>query len=165
MRGITLGMIVIWLALYTPAAAETIYTWTDKDGTKRFSNEHPPEGVTEYKTETVSSDDPRLRPSNQRRQSYDQMVERAKAESVELETRRKEAEAARQKELNRQAEAERQRSIDKQVKALEQQIAAVKNRGLSTTYSKGMRDAQIKKLQDQIDRLIGETNKKEAPAE
>ncbi len=151
---IAVCFIIVWLMAAAPSGAGTIYTWTDKDGNKRFSNEPPPEGVTEYQVQTMpSSATSAETPGQNRRPEYDRMVEEAKAERRQLEQERKAAEAAKAAERKRQAELERQSRIDAQRKELEREIEAIRNRALSPTFSKGMQEAQIKAIQEQIDQL------------
>ncbi len=142
------GLFLLCMAIASLAAAETIYTWTDAEGTKRFSNSPPPEGVKTFQKQTVRPSDDATQSPGQRRSSFDRMVENATAESNQLEQRRQAAKAAAQQ---REAEMEQKQQDDARRKHLEEQIEAIRKRGLSPTYSKGMRDAQIKKIQQQID--------------
>ena len=156
MREFALGIIITLLISAIPASAETIYTWTDKDGIKRFSNEPPPEGIEAHRIEAVPTPDKVDDRAQKRRSSFDRMVEDAAAESRELEKQRKEAEAARAAELQRQAELERRRQIDAQRRQLEERINAVRKRALSPTYTKGMQEAQIEAIRKQINELSGQ---------
>ena len=168
MRTLTLGFIFVWLVSAVPAQSETIYTWTDRDGTRRFSNQPPPEGVKMYQAETVSPANTADTPAEKRRAGYDRMVERAAAESRHLEQQRKTAEAAKAAEQQRQAEAHRQNHIEAQRKQLEKKIKAIRKRALSPTYTQGMQEAQIEELRQQIKQLSGQpesdpAQKHEAP--
>jgi hypothetical protein len=91
-------MVLIIVALFwLPAflGAETIYTWKDKDGVLRFSNEPPPEHIKEYET-AVSADtgSPGDAQSNQRRSSYDEMVDRVSKDADASREKRKQEAAA-----------------------------------------------------------------------
>lgn len=150
--------------------ADTIYSWKGKDGTLKFSDEPPPEDVTEYQT-TVSdvtggSDQA---PGNERRSSYDIMVQKATRESDQLRKERQERAATQAAEKERVAEEKRKARIAAERKRLEQQIEAIKGRAVSPTYPNGMKQAQINALKKEIEKLGdggGNTgSKKESPDE
>jgi hypothetical protein len=133
------------------AFAGTIYTWTDADGVKRFSNSQPPEDAQNVQTieevETSGQD------AGLQRQEYDRMVEEAGKEA----DRHFEEQAAKQAQREK---AERQNQLEEQNKRVEEEltrlnaeIEGLKNRGLSTTYTTGMRDNQIGLIQEKIDLL------------
>ena len=51
MRRIIITVLIVWFMLLGGTAmADTIYTWTDADGVKRYSNHQPPEGVDNVET-------------------------------------------------------------------------------------------------------------------
>lgn len=143
---------ICWLPLHSNA--ETIYTWTDQDGSLMFSNSPPPEGVMDYQTtesEPTST-------GNQRRTSYDQMVESTVRETNAAEAKREEEEAARTAEKALQAEKQRQASIQVERVRLKQQIETIKNRAVSPTYPNGMKQAQIEAITREIEKLAKQSN-------
>ena len=142
-------MVTIILILSPPAIAETVYEWTDADHTKRFSDRPPPPG-TEY-SEIVTSSRPSE--STDERPGFNKMIEDAREESrrYEFEQQKKREEAQAIKKEKEQAT--RQTRIQDQRRDLERQIKALRNRALSTTFSQGMRDAQIKALENKIKQL------------
>jgi flagellar biosynthesis GTPase FlhF len=133
------------------ALAGTIYTWTDADGVKRYSNAAPPEGAEHVRTieEVQTNQD-----TNDRvRQDYDRMVEEASQEAdrhfeEQAEKKAQAAEAARNRKQEMQAQ-----QVDQEREKLQKEIEALQNRGLSRTFSAGQKEYLIKQLQDQIDQL------------
>lgn len=144
----------LWVVLFLVAAAsvhsETLYKWTDSQGVQRFSNQRPPEDVDVYETiegtrEPSSSD--------AQRPEYRQMLNRVEQENRQSEAQARQIALERANEAQRKARAERKARIDAERQVLEQQIEELKNRGLSPTFSQGMRQAQIEKIEKQIDEL------------
>ena len=90
------------------------------------------------------------------RQAYDQMVEEARRES---EAYLKEKEQADEK-MREAAQAQQDAALAERVQAeqtrIETQMDAIRGRGLSTTYTQGMKDNQLQQLQEKLDRLMGD---------
>jgi hypothetical protein len=149
--------LLIFIALFlipSSTGAETIYTWKDKDGVMKFSNEQPPEDVTDYKTivtpDTAADDSAQ---EGRRRSSFDQMVQHAsEAANISNEQRTK---RALEKAAEQQRIAEDQQEARRQAerKRLESRIEAIKKRAVSRTYSYGMKQAQIEALRKEIEKL------------
>jgi hypothetical protein len=101
-----------------------------------------------YVDETVAAD--------KARQAYDQMVEEAKRES---EAYLKEKEQA-DKEMQEAAQAQQDAVLEERMQAeqarIQAQMDAIRGRGLSSTYTQGMRDNQLQQLQDKLDRLMSD---------
>ena len=149
--------IVLTLAVLLLSAAnvssDAIYSWTDANGVQRFSND-PPENVENY--QRIETNDARPDSTDnvdQRRTSYDQMVEQAVQERQRLKQEERAREEQRIAEEKRLAEERRQAKIKVERKRLMEQIAAIKNRAVSPTYPPGMKQAQIDEIQKQIDAL------------
>jgi uncharacterized protein YlxW (UPF0749 family) len=142
------------LGFAPPVIAETIYTWTDSEGKQHFSDEVPPEAVTNYKEiQTAPDSSGRSDASPERRTSYDFMVEKAKREASQSEQQRRKEAEAREKEEKREAELRRKARIEPERRRLEQAIKGVENRALSPTFSMGMKKAQIEKLRKELEEL------------
>jgi hypothetical protein len=153
MKAIIVLALAMGLLSASNATSDTIYTWTDAKGIQRFSNT-PPQGVENYKqieSQAVRPDSPEA--SDQRRSSYDQMVQHATEEYRQLDQQRRAKEAARIAKEKRLAEKRRQAKIESERRRLLEQIEAIKNRAVSPTYPQGMKQAQIDKIQKQIDAL------------
>ena len=145
------GLSAALMLFVPPAYADTIYIWTDENGVKHYSNSQPPEDVDQVNTiEGIQYDDTS---DKQYREAYDRMVNDAAREADRHfeENAQKEAqriEAERQKEqdaYNQRIAAERARLL--------KEIEELKSRGYGPTFTKGMQDNQIRRIQEQLDQL------------
>ena len=148
---------VILLALLTlnvgRSGAETIYSWTDDQGIRRYSNQAPPENARDVKIlESVESSEGTTTSSAPDRR-FDEFVERVRNESRELERERQASEAARAAEKQRRRQTQQEARIDAERRKLQAEIDAIKARGLSRTFSQGMKDSLIQKVQKRMDLL------------
>lgn len=138
------------------ALAGTIYTWTDADGVKRYSNSQPPEDADNVQTiDEVQYDE---RGADQRRKDFDRMAEEAGEDAdrhFEEQARKKQqtAEVQRQRQ-----QAEKARQVAEEQAKLQKQIEAVQARGLGPNFSAGQRDNLVRQLQKQIDQLENSAN-------
>jgi len=152
MRWIPLiALVACLLFVGNTVPAGTIYTWTDADGVKHYSNEQPPEDNENVETiEEVQYDQAE---ADRNRQEFDRMVEEA-SEEADRHFEQQAREKARQEEERQQRnkEVKKQQAAEQRAR-LEKQIEALRNRGLSPTFTKGMRDNLIRQLQEEIDRL------------
>ena len=149
-----LGLILACFSINL-AVAGTIYTWTDADGVKRYSNAQPPEG-----TENVSTiEEVQGNPDNgdRLRQEYNTMVEEAsQAADRHFEKQAQEKVRTRQADQQRKQE-EASQQIEQQRKKLQQELESIKNRGLGPTFSAGQKDYLIEQIQQKIDQLDNQT--------
>lgn len=153
MKAVIALVLAIGLLSAAIATSDTIYTWTDENGVQRFSN-NPPENIVDYQrieSRDVRPDSPDA--GDKRRSSFDRMVQQAVQDSQRLEQERKAKEAAREAEEKRLAEERRQAEIEAERNRLLKQIEAINSRAVSPTYPMGMKQAQIDKIQKQIDAL------------
>lgn len=149
-------LLVIMALCLSPCliSADTIYSWKDKDGNLKFSNEPPPEGITVYQTtESPPTDSNNQNSNNKRRPSYDKMVEQSIKDANASSAKRKKEALARDAAKKKAMEAERKERMLAERKRIEQQIQAIKNRAVSPTYSNGMKQAQIEELEKKIQKL------------
>ena len=132
-------------------SAGTIYTWTDADGIKRFSNSKPPADAKNVRTiEEVPYDQAG---ADQRRQAFDRMVQEASREA-DLHFKQQAEKKAQQAEARqRQQEAEKAQQIAIEKAKLLKEIEAIQRRAFSPTFTKGMQDNLIREVQEKIDRL------------
>jgi Domain of unknown function (DUF4124) len=146
--------LAIGLLLAANVSSNTIYTWTDKNGVQRFSNDPPPKGVENFQQfETQAMPPDTSGADNKRRPSYDQMVQRASQAARQQELQGKAEAAARAAKEKRLAEKRRQAKIQSERNRLLKQIDAIKNRAVSPTFPMGMKKAQIDKIRKQIAEL------------
>ena len=150
-RTVLFSLTLLLLLAGGSLAADTIYTWTNAQGVRHFSNTRPPDDVE--KVETIEG--VRLTPGDdtQARQAFERMAQEAGEEAdrfyKEQEQQRAQAAEARQQQ---QAAQDSERIAAERAR-LQQEIAALEGRGLSRTFSAGMRENLIQQLQEQIDRL------------
>jgi hypothetical protein len=150
-RTIVSILLVLSFMLVNVALAGTIYTWTDADGVRRYSNAEPPEGVENVKTiDEVQTDQDN---SDRIRQEYDRMVEEA-SQNADRQFEEQAQKKAREAETERNRKQEQHaQQLEQEREKLQQEIESLKNRGLSTTFSAGQKEHLIKQLQDKIDQL------------
>lgn len=147
--------IVGWVALFClfgqTVVAGTIYTWTDADGVKRYSNSQPPEDVENLQSIPEIQYD--QAGDDQNRQTYNRMVEDAsQSADRHFEEQAQQKAQAAQAERTQQMAAQAQRNEEERAK-LQKNIDDLKGRALSTTFSKGQKEYLIKQVQEKIDQL------------
>lgn len=152
------GCFVLFLLFCGIATAGTIYTWTDADGVKQYSNSQPPDDAQNVQAvEEVDAGqeevDAGQKDEDLQRQEFDRMAEEAGKEAdqhfeEQAEKNAKEAEAERQRQLEPQ-----NRRVEEELKALRKEAVDIQNRGLGLTYSAGMKENQLKLVQEKIDLL------------
>lgn len=149
----TIGLLGLFLSFLfvNVGLAGTIYTWTDADGVRRYSNAQPPEGAENV--QTIDEVQSKQHNTEQVRQEYDRMVEEASQEAdrhfeEQAEKQAKAREAARQREQEKHRQ-----QLEQKRQELQQELESIRNRGLSTTFSAGQKEYLMKQVQDQIDRI------------
>ncbi|MCP4746535.1 MAG: DUF4124 domain-containing protein [Desulfobacteraceae bacterium] len=142
------------LFIYSSALSETLYLWVDDAGVKHYTNHPPPEGakLLEKKTQDTPETQQR-RDTSIHRESFEHMADQAQEEFLKLDQERKLKELERQKKLKQLAEKKRQAEIDAQTSIIKKEIKKIENRALSPTFSQGMKDNLIQKLQKELDQL------------
>ena len=147
---LTLLVFALFLMIATGFAG-TIYTWTDADGVRRYSNTEPPEGVDGV--EIIDEIQGDYSDDDSARSEYDRMVEKASQEADEhfAEQEKEKARAAEAEKQRRQAAQEDRIAAERQ--KLQAEIDAIDARGLGPTFSAGQKAAMIKAIQEKIDRL------------
>ena len=145
----------VMLCLAPPVIAGTIYTWIDSEGKQHFSDHPPPDTVADFnETRTAPDSSGQTNLSPERRGSYDQMVEKARKDALQSEQQRRKEAEARAIQEKREAEKQRMARIEPERRRLEQAIEDLQNRALSPTFSMGMKKAQIKKLREELEKLM-----------
>jgi Rad3-related DNA helicase len=151
---------VFWAILFFSIpvlGAETIYTWTDEQGIKRFSDSPPAEATD---VETITAEPARPADEGQRRE-YLQMLEQSAQERRRRDQELQQEAAARDEKEKQKIQDQRKAKRDAERERLQQQIDALNNRALSPYFTQGMRQNQIDAIQKKIDAL--ENAKKDAP--
>ncbi len=150
MKSTIIVFLSLWLCMITGAYADTIYTWTDHDGTQHYSNTPPPEDIKQFKaleSKETSESSPARRPG------YDRMVQQSTTEADRIEQQRRDREKALENERMRADRIRRKAQIESKRRALEQKIEAIQKRAVSPSYPQGMKAAQIQQIQNQIKQL------------
>jgi hypothetical protein len=145
-------IVLMFLLLAAPAmAAEEIYTWIGDDGARRFSNVGAPEGATDYEVITA-----RPRPDAQAegvRDGYVEMMQEVREDLRASDMQRQLLAAARLEYMRMRSEADAQARIGLECARLQREIDALTRRGYSRYWTKGMRDHQIRRIEDQLHSL------------
>jgi hypothetical protein len=135
------------------AGAGTIYTWTDADGVKRYSNAQPPEGAENV--QAIDEVEYQQSAGDQNRREFDRMVEEASREADQHFEQQKRQKALREEERTRRQEDAREEQIAAERARLLKEMETIQKRSLSPTFTKGMQDNLIQQVQEKIDRLEG----------
>jgi len=145
------SLIALFFLLGSTVVYATIYTWTDANGVKRYSNSQPPENAKNVQTieETHSNQNA----DAQNRQEYDRMVEDASKNADRQFERQAEKKAQEAAARQKQQQMEQAQRVARERDRLQKKIDAIKNRGLGPTFTTGMKANLIKQVQDRIDRL------------
>jgi len=150
-RKIVFSFTALFILFGSTVFADTIYTWTDADGVKRYSNSQPPEDVENVQTiQEIPYDQ---RGDDQNRREYNRMVEDASNSAdrhfeEQADKKAQETEARRQQQLEAQA-----RRIEQERAKLQKEIDDIQGRGLSPTFSAGQKAYLIKQVQERINQL------------
>jgi hypothetical protein len=152
MKKAAISVLVVMLWLCPCLAGENIYTWTDKDGVKRFSDQPPPD--TAYETITIPPDRPEDGAvSGGGRPAYEHMIETIRQDKLQAEQERKQAEADRADKAKLDAEIRKKELIEAERKSLQEKIDLLKKRPISRSFSLNVKNAKIREIEKQIDRL------------
>jgi len=134
-------------------ADENIYTWTDKNGVKRFSDRQP-EGVKHYDTIRISPGQSEVgATAGDSRSEYDQMIENIRQEKQLTEQERIQAGADRVSEEKRKADTRKKERIEDERRHLQEMIDDLKKRPTGRAYSQNLKNAQIGEIEKQLDKL------------
>ena len=148
---------VLWVS---PCLADVaIYTWTDKNGIKRYSD-RPPEDVKHYETIVVPPEDSEsAEPSIENRPEYDQMIDAIRLEKRKTDQERIKSEADRVAKGKLDEETRKKERVEAELKQLQQKIDEAKKRPVGRGYGQSQKNARIGEIEKQIDKL------KNSPAE
>ena len=144
-------VVIFWVC---PCLAdENIYTWTDKNGVKRFSDRQP-EDVKHYDTIKISPGQSEFgAPDGDSRSEYDQMIENIRQEKQLTDQERIQAGADRVSEEKRNADTRKKERIDDERRQLQEKIDDLKKRPIGRAYSQSLKNARIEEIERQLDKL------------
>jgi Domain of unknown function (DUF4124) len=136
--------------LSSQAYAGKIYSWTDENGVKQYSNTEPGGGVSDVEITDEMPADPRYSDKNQERQkiidglkSRNQAAEdERKIEEQKREAKKSEEKAKTQKKMDGKVQAEKNRLLA--------EIKTYELRAVGPTYSLALKNSIIQKLKDKL---------------
>jgi hypothetical protein len=157
--------LILWLGglflLFVPNLnAGSIYTWTDQNGVKRYSNAAPNQDPKDVK---VINEIPHTQAdeekSRQTSEKLEQVLEEPKAEEIEREQKNKLIDTGEKKTaidtLNKKVLIEKER-LQNEIRRIEQLATGfrrVKGKPISNSFSLAMKKSKIKEYQDKLDLL------------
>ena len=155
-RMIVLNIAALLFLFGQPVFANTIYTWTDADGVKRYSNSQPPDDAENVQAiQEIQYDQHR---GDQSRQKYNRMVEDA-SRSADQHFKEQAQKKVRNAKAKREQQQEKQaRQIESELAKLQNEIDDLNGRGLSPTFSSGQKEHLIKQAQEKINTLKRNTD-------
>jgi len=162
--------LILWLCgqflLFVPDLnAGSIYTWTDENGVKRYSNEAPNEDPKDVKViDEMSHTQADEEQSRQNSEKLEKVREELEAAEIEREQKNKKIDAEKKKAaietLNKKVLLEKER-LQNEIRRIEQMATGfrrVKNKKgqtitISNSFSLAMKKSKIKEYQDKLDLL------------
>lgn len=148
---ISVFLVMLWVC--PGHAGENIYTWTDKNGVKRFSDRQP-DDVKHYDTTRIPPNKSKYGdPAGGSSPEYDQMIESLKQEKQQTELERIQAEADREAKEKLDADDRMKGRIEAEQRQLQEKIDDFKKRPISRAYSLSMKNARIGETEKQLDKL------------
>jgi hypothetical protein len=152
MKKAAISVLVVILWICPCFAGENIYTWTDKNGVKRFSDQPPPDA--EYETITIPPDRPEGGVvSGGTRPNYEHMIESIRQEKLQTEQKRVQAEADCADKEKLDAEIRKKELIEAERKSLQKKIDDAKRRPTGRAFSQNVKNARIGEIEKQLERL------------
>ncbi len=148
-----LALIFLAAAVATATASDKIFFWTDENGVKHYTDTgRPGDGPEAADVEVEGKITSKNRPLR-RRPAYDKMDRGVNAETANREAQERKEKLKKEQKEKEKAAALRKAEITAKKAVIQAQIAAIQARGLGPYYTKGMKEAQIKPLQEKLDEL------------
>ena len=142
--------IVFICFLSSQAYAGKIYSWTDENGVKQYSNTQPGEGAGDIEIMDEKPGDPRYSDKNMERQK---LINDLKARNKAAEKERKaeeEKQDAKKAEERSQARKEMDPKIQAEKNRLIEEIKMYEQRAVGPNFSLALKNSIIKKLKDKL---------------
>ncbi|MDJ0884272.1 MAG: DUF4124 domain-containing protein [Desulfobacterales bacterium] len=124
--------------------AQNVYEWTDENGVRHFSNTGAPPDAEAVGTTAEKITPPAVEEQEAQEAAGEEneVLSNAPPSESSSQTIRERAEEARREQVSRRADDERQR--------LQNEISQIEQRGLSRTFTEGMRANQLQPLKEQL---------------
>ena len=141
-------IVIMILAFAVGAGAGAVYSWTDENGVRVFSDTPPADGAKDLvQTDKIVTDETENQKS---KAAYNRMVEQAKRQAMETNEaaqEQKDRTAARRKAQENDAITEKRNA---EMQRLRAEIAKIRARGLGPNFTQGMKDNMIKQIKEQM---------------
>ena len=136
--------------LSSQAYAGKIYSWTDENGVKQYSNTQPGDGVGDVEITDEMPGDPRYSDKNQERQKMiDDLKSRNRAAEKERKIEEKKRDA-KKAEAQEKALKEMEPNVQAEKNRLLAEIKTYEQRAVNPTFSLALKNSIIKKLKDKL---------------
>jgi len=137
--------LVLVMMVAAPVLSDSVYSWTDEDGVRHYSNTGIPPGVQQADERPEENSSP---PAIEPGQSSGNEERRANTPGPEsVDTPEEEAAAAdSEKKMDQRLAAK----VEKERQRLEAEIKRIQGFGIGKSFTPGMKDAMIRPLQEQL---------------
>lgn len=148
-----LGLIGLVFLFITDLYADNIYSWTDENGVRQYSNTAPgndAKNVEIIKEIPHTQDDEKK--SGQNANELDRVLDELEAENRAAEIEREEKDKKNEAEKNKAAQDELNKKIQTEKERLYNEIRRIEQRS-TRNFSVGMKKLKIKEYQEKLDLL------------
>jgi chromosome segregation ATPase len=145
---------ILVLLLITDLNADKIYSWTDENGVRQYSNTAPgndAKNVEIIKEIPHTQDDEKK--SGQDVNELDRVMDELEAENRAAEIEREEKDKKIEAEKNKAAQDKLNQKIQIEKERLQNEIRRIEQLALGGTFSLAMKKSKIKEYQEKIDLL------------
>ena len=145
---------ILVLLLITDLNADKIYSWTDENGVRQYSNTAPgkdAEDVQIIKEIPHTQDDEKK--SGPDANELDRVLDELEADKRAAEIERKEKDKKIEAEKNKAAQNKLNKKIQTEKERLQNEIRRIEQLALGGTFSLAMKKSKIKEYQEKIDLL------------
>ena len=142
------------LLFITDLNADNIYSWTDENGVRQYSNTAPgndAKDVEIIKEIPHTQDDEKK--SGQDANELDRVLDELEAENRAAEIEREEKDKKIEAEKNKAAQDKLNKKIQTEKERLQNEIRRIEQLALGGTFSLAMKKSKIKEYQEKIDLL------------
>lgn len=145
---------VLVLLFITDLNADNIYSWTDENGVRQYSNTAPGEDAKDVeiiKEIPHTQDDGKK--SGQDANELDRVLDELEAENRAAEIEREEKDKKIEAEKNKAAQDKLNKKIQTEKERLQNEIRRIKQLAAGGTFSLAMKKSKIKEYQEKLDLL------------
>ena len=145
---------ILVLLLITDLNADKIYSWTDENGVRQYSNTAPGKDAEDVQIikEIPHTQDDEKKPG-QDANELDRVLDELEAENRAAEIEREEKDKKIEAEKNKAAQDKLNKKIQTERERLQNEIRRIEQLALGGTFSLAMKKSKIKEYQEKIDLL------------